>query len=228
MKSSKTLRFLDEHFVWVAVVLSVAAHFGTLWIMTRDTVVVPHAEVKKIVAKVRIFSNPNGNPAAVAKAVEVAKPKPDVKPKPKPDHKVINTKPVEKEAPQETPQENAGPQSFGDDKTGGVVGEGFSTTDGQGDAGVTSNAEPIEKIPPTFPQEARVKGVEGYVLLKFDISEEGKAENIEVIKAEPRNLFEKEAKNAVRKWRYTPRLVSGVPTKILGKEVRIDFKLSGE
>ena len=229
MKSSKSLRFLDENFVWVAVVLSVAAHFGTLLILQRDTVVVPHVEVKKTVAKVRIFANPNGNPNAPAKAVEVAKPKPDIAPKPKPDHKVINTKPIEKDTPQEVvPQEAAGPQSFGDDKTGGVVGEGFSTTDGEGDAGITANAEPIEKIPPTFPQEARIKGVEGYVLLKFDISEQGKAENIEVIKAEPRNLFEKEAKNAVRKWRYTPRMVSGVPTKILGKEVRIDFKLAAE
>ena len=226
MKSSKGLRFLDEYFVWIAVVLSVAAHLVTLLILQRDVVAVPQVEVKKTVAKVRIFANPNGNPNASAKAVEVAKPKPDIKPKPKPDHKVINTKPVEKDTPQEAvPAEAAGPQSFGDDKTGGVVGEGFSTTDGEGDAGVTANAEPIDRIEPTFPKEAAVKGLEGYVLLRFDINEEGKAENIEVLKAEPRNMFEKEAKNAVRKWRYAPRMVNGVAAKMVGKEVRFDFKL---
>lgn len=226
MKSSKSLRFVDEYFVWIAVVLSVAAHFGTLWILQRDAVVVPQVEVKKTVAKVRIFANPNGNPNAVAKAVEVAKPKPVTPPKPRPDRKVINTKPVEKDTPQETvPQEAAGPQSFGDDVTGGVVGEGFSTTDGEGDAGVTANAEPIDRIEPTFPKEAQVKGIEGYVLLRFDINEEGRAENIEVVKSEPRNMFDKEAKTAVRKWKYAPRMVGGVAAKMVGKEVRFDFKL---
>lgn len=226
MKSSKGLRFLDEYFVWIAVLLSVVAHLGTLLILQRDNVAVPQVEVKKSVVKVRIFANPNGNPNASAKAVEVAKPKPDIKPKPKPDHKVINTKPVDKDTPQETvPQETAGPQSFGDDKTGGVVGEGFSTTDGQGDAGVTANAEPIHQADPVYPKEAEAKGLEGFVLLRFDLNEEGKAENIEVLKSEPRNMFEKEAKNAIRKWRYAPHMVNGVAAKVVGKQFRIEFKL---
>ena len=40
MKSSKSLRFLDEYFVWIAVVLSVVAHFGTLLILSRDSIAV--------------------------------------------------------------------------------------------------------------------------------------------------------------------------------------------
>jgi len=220
MKSSKSLRFLDDYFVWIAVGLSLMAHLATLAILQRDNVAAP-VEVKKTVAKVRIFANPNGNPNVQAKAVEIAKPKPA---KPKPNRKVIATKPVAEETPAEVPEETAGPQSFGDDTTGGVVGTGISTAD-TSDPGVTSNVQPIERIEPSFPQEAAIKGIEGYVLLRFNITEDGKAEDIDVVKAEPRNLFEREAKNAVRKWRYKPRLVGGVPTKVLGQEVRFDFKL---
>lgn len=227
MKSSKALGFIDENFVWIAIILSVAAHFGTLLILQRDQVVVPQMEIKKTVAKVRIFSNPNGNPNSQAKVVEVSKPKPQPKPKPKPDHKVINTAKVQEQPVVETPPvENSGPQSFGDDTTGGVVGEGVSTTDGESEGGITSNWEPATKVDPDFPMEARQKGVEGFVLLQMDIDESGKPENIEVIKAEPRNLFEKEAKKAVRQWRYKPRMVNGQAVKVLAHQVRVDFKFS--
>ncbi|RZA25013.1 MAG: energy transducer TonB [Proteobacteria bacterium] len=228
MKSSRAFSFLDDNFVWIAIVLSMAAHFGTLAILQRDNVVVPRIEEKKIVAKVRIFANPGGNPNSSAKAVEVAKPKPQVKPKPRPDRKVISTAKVDDKPAVETPPvENSGPQSFGDDTTGGVVGEGFSTTDGESDAGITSNWEPATRVDPVVPVEAREKGIEGYVLLSLDIDEEGKPENLSVVKAEPRNLFEKEARAAVRKWRYKPRMVNGQAVKVLGHQVRVEFKISG-
>jgi protein TonB len=227
MKSSRALSFVDDNFVWIAIVLSIAAHFGTLAILQRDNVVAPKIEVKKTVAKVRIFANPGGNPNAPAKVVEVAKPKPQVKPKPRPDRKVISTAPVDEKPVEAPPAENSGPQSFGDDTTGGVVGEGFSTTDGESDAGITSNWEPATRVDPIFPKEAAEKGLEGYVLLSLDINEEGVPENLSVVKAEPRNLFEKEAKSAVRKWRYKPRMVNGQAVKVLGHQVRVEFKLSG-
>ncbi|RZA12007.1 MAG: energy transducer TonB, partial [Proteobacteria bacterium] len=109
----------------------------------------------------------------------------------------------------------------------GVVGEGFSTTDGESDGGVTSNWEPATRVDPVFPVEAREKGIEGYVLLSLDIDEEGKPENLSVVKAEPRNLFEKEARAAVRKWRYKPRMVNGQAVKVLGHQVRVEFKFNG-
>lgn len=226
MKSSKALSFVDKNFVWIAIILSVAAHFGTLWILKRDNVPVPVAEVKKTVAKVRIFSNPNGNPKSTTKVVEVAtpKPQPKPKPKPKPDRKVINTAKVAPPVEETPPIENSGPQSFGDDVTGGVVGEGISTTDGESDPGVTSNWEPYEKALPDYPEEAALKGIEGYVQIKMDINEAGVPENIEIVSAQPRNLFEKDARKAVRKWRYKPRMVGGQAVKVLGHQVRLDFK----
>lgn len=223
--SNPRIKLLDENFVWIAVVLSVLAHVATILILKRDTVEIPQIEVKKPVAKVRILANPHGNPNSQAKAVEIAKPQPKPKVQPKPNQRVIATKPVEKEPVEAPPVENSGPQSFGDDTTGGVVGEGFSTTDGETEAGITANAEPIERIEPTYPRDAQLKGIEGYVLLRLDINEEGRAENIQVIAAEPRNMFEREAKAAVRKWQYKPRILNGQAVKMIGKEVRFEFKL---
>jgi protein TonB len=61
-------------------------------------------------------------------------------------------------------------------------------------------------------------------MLRFDITEEGRVENIQVVDANPRNLFEREARNAVKKWKYAPRLANGQAVKVVGREVQIDFK----
>ena len=181
----------------------------------------PAPPEKPHVAKVRILANPNGNPNITqTKAVEIAKPKP----KPKPNTRSLAKNAPKEEPKEEAPQENNAPQSFGDDPTGGVVGTGFSTTDGSSDPGATSNAEPIERVKPEFPQEAALKGIEGWVLLRFDITEEGRVENIEVVNANPRNMFERKARDAVKKWKYAPRMSNGQAVKVIGREVQIDFK----
>jgi protein TonB len=215
--------FVDRHAFSLAVGLSVVLHIGSIAYMNYH----PDDELVQVekpkVAKVRIFANPNGNPNVTqTKVVEIAKPKP--KPKTNPNLRSIATdKPKEAEQPQEDVANNA-PQSFGDDPTGGVVGTGFSTTDGSSDPGANSNAEPIERVKPSFPQEAQLKGIEGWVMLRFDITEEGRVENIQVVDANPRNLFEREARNAVKKWKYAPRLANGQSVKVVGREVQIDFK----
>lgn len=220
-KLRNVFRGLDKNMTWLAVVASVALHVGSIgWMAWKSSEPEP-APQKPNIAKVRILANPNGNPNITqTKAVEIAKPKP----KPKPNARNL-TKAAPKEEPQEVAEEvNNAPQSFGDDPTGGVVGTGFSTTDGSSDPGATANAEPIERVKPEFPQEAALKGIEGWVLLRFDITEEGRVENIEVINANPRNMFERKARDAVKKWKYAPRMANGQAVKVIGREVQIDFK----
>lgn len=216
---------LDKNMAWMAIVLSLSLHVGSIGFMAWRSAHQEAAPEKPSVAKVRIFANPNGNPNVTqTKAVEVVKPKP--KPKPKANTRNLATKVAPKEEEPQVVEEatNNLPQSFGDDPTGGVVGTGFSTTDGTSDAGATANAEPIERVKPEFPQEAALKGIEGWVLLRFDISEDGRVENIEVVSANPRNMFERKARDAVRKWKYAPRMSNGQAVKVIGREVQIDFK----
>jgi protein TonB len=86
---------------------------------------------------------------------------------------------------------------------------------GVGDAATT----PYYKIKPKYPQAALVSGIEGWVLLKVDIKENGEVENVRVVGGQQRNLFQDEARRAVQKWKYKP------STRKTDYEIRVDFKL---
>ena len=212
----------DRYAVRAAIVLSVLFHVGTLGFMViSEHFKSQHVIEKPQAAKVRILYNPNGSKTpTTTKVVEIAKPKPKANPNSRAITKQSDEKP--QEAAEQT---NSAPQSFGDDPTGGVVGTGTSNTDGS--QGKTANAEPIERVKPEFPQEAALKGIEGWVLLRFDITEQGSVENISVVDASPRGMFEKKAREAIRKWKYAPRMSNGSAVRVVGREVQIDFKLEG-
>ncbi|GAA4891813.1 energy transducer TonB [Ferrimonas pelagia] len=87
------------------------------------------------------------------------------------------------------------------------------------------DATPIVRIEPRYPIKAARDGKEGYVILSFTINELGGVEDVQVIEAEPRRLFDQEARRALRKWKYKPKIVDGKPVKQLSQTVRLDFTL---
>ncbi|WP_105169094.1 TonB family protein [Pseudoalteromonas sp. T1lg23B] len=56
---------------------------------------------------------------------------------------------------------------------------------------------------PKYPEEAIRQGVEGWVWLEFDIDNNGKAINIEVVDSYPKHTFTASLLNAVEKWRFS-------------------------
>jgi protein TonB len=64
------------------------------------------------------------------------------------------------------------------------------------------------------------------VKFRVDINEEGRPENITVIEAENRSIFEREARKALRKWKYQPRMVNGQAVRVVGHTILIEFKLT--
>lgn len=79
---------------------------------------------------------------------------------------------------------------------------------------------PVMRIEPIYPDKAVIQKLEGSVLLKFDITADGKTENISVIKSEPANVFDRSARRALKEWQY-----NATGKRHEGELVQLDFLL---
>ena len=83
----------------------------------------------------------------------------------------------------------------------------------------------MERVEPNFPRTAARQDVGGHVVLSFTIAPTGRVEDVVVVEAKPRGLFDRAARAALNRWRYTPRIVDGVPVEVRGVQARFDFQL---
>lgn len=100
-----------------------------------------------------------------------------------------------------------------------------STTAQSGMLDMAGDARPIVRIEPQYPNKAAQEGVEGWVQLSFSISATGEVQNVEIIDAEPKRYFEREARRALRKWKYKPKVVDGVAVEQHNMMVELSFKM---
>jgi len=91
--------------------------------------------------------------------------------------------------------------------------------------GRDGDASPIVRIEPKYPVQAQRDGKEGWVKLSFTINEVGGVEDVEIIDAKPKRLFNKAAKRALKKWKYKPKVVDGKPERRPGLTVQLDFTM---
>ncbi len=94
--------------------------------------------------------------------------------------------------------------------------------------GRDGDATPIVRIEPKYPIQAARDGKEGWVKLSFTINEIGGVIDVKVIEAQPKRIFDKEARRALRKWKYKPKVVDGKAIKQPGLTVQLDFKMNAE
>ncbi len=87
------------------------------------------------------------------------------------------------------------------------------------------DATPVVRIDPRYPIKAARDGKEGYVVLSFTINEIGGVDDVKVIEAKPKRLFDKEARRALKRWKYRPKMVDGKAQKVPNQTVRLDFTL---
>lgn len=84
---------------------------------------------------------------------------------------------------------------------------------------------PIVKVAPVYPRRAQTRGIEGWVLLKFTVTETGSVINPQVVDAEPAGIFDKAAMRAVERFKYKPRVINGQAQQVHNVEHLITFKL---
>lgn len=90
------------------------------------------------------------------------------------------------------------------------------------------DATPIVRINPRYPPEAARDGISGWVLLRFTIDEMGGVTNVEVIDSNPRRMFDQEARRALLRWKYKPKIIDGKAIAQPGMTVQLDFNLDDE
>ncbi|EIA6519620.1 energy transducer TonB [Escherichia coli] len=147
--------------------------------------------------------------------VVIEKPKQKPKPKPKPVKKVEqpkrDVKPVESRPA--SPFENTAPARPTSSTATAATSKPVTS--------VASGPRALSRNQPQYPARAQALRIEGQVKVKFDVTPDGRVDNVQILSAKPANMFEREVKNAMRRWRYEP----GKPGS--GIVVNILFKING-
>ena len=84
---------------------------------------------------------------------------------------------------------------------------------------------PIVKTTAIYPRGALSARLEGYVLLEFTVTGQGKVVDVIVIDQDPPGVFDDAAIEAVSGFRYIPRTIDGQTVDVAGVRYRIEFAL---
>lgn len=93
------------------------------------------------------------------------------------------------------------------------------------DIGQTQAVLPLHRAEPVYPHDALRRRIQGHVTLSFDIDRSGKPMNIKIVEANPARIFNREAINALRRWKYQPQIINGQAQERLDQKVKLEFKL---
>lgn len=75
--------------------------------------------------------------------------------------------------------------------------------------GATSPAVLVKAVQPRYPTQARRRNLEGWVVVSYTVDAEGNVANVSVVDANPRHVFEREATDAVERWKFKPAMRNG-------------------
>ncbi|MEC7268787.1 MAG: energy transducer TonB [Pseudomonadota bacterium] len=100
---------------------------------------------------------------------------------------------------------------------------GYITVDGET---IEIEVERSYQTPATYPRKALRLEREGYVIIEFDVAQDGSVIDPYVLEGEPAGLFNRAAMKSIRKWIYEPSNYDGVPVQVNDVQVRINFNLT--
>ena len=98
-----------------------------------------------------------------------------------------------------------------------VSGVGFGVSDGE--------YLPIVKVAPVYPSRALSRGLEGYVIVEFTVTQTGAVKDVFVVESTS-SLFERAAVDAAYKFKYKPRVIDGVAVEVPGVQNKISFEIT--
>lgn len=95
------------------------------------------------------------------------------------------------------------------------------------EGGILDPSSPLAQflVSPRYPGRALARGLEGYVDVHFDVSATGATENIQVMNAQPKGIFENAAVAAVKRWKFRPKSIKGRAVAFRGMSRRVVFEI---
>ena len=76
-----------------------------------------------------------------------------------------------------------------------------------------------------YPPAAKAEGIEGYVVIRYEVTAEGIVINAEVVEAEPEGVFEEAALASIVQWRFRAATEGGRPVETPGLVSTLRFRL---
>ena len=89
---------------------------------------------------------------------------------------------------------------------------------------------PIVTIQPQYPQRAASRGIEGWCLVEFTVTAQGTVneDSIQVIDADPQNIFDSASRRAVSRFKFNARVQDGQPVAVPGVRYLFRYNLADE
>lgn len=194
----------------IALLLAAIVTFAVFWIM--QTLVLSSGSVveEQFSTQIIDFVDVSQDDEVVTKQRQAKKPPQQKKPPPKPD------------LPKPDVQDNVSEKIAIGDLT---MDTDFDVSSGL--SGAISDGEylPLVKVAPQYPRRAAQRGIEGYVIISFTVDATGRVVDPIVIEAQPKNIFNRAALAAVKKFKYKPKVIDGKPIEVQNVKNIIRFQL---
>lgn len=136
-------------------------------------------------------------------------------------------------APEKPPQEvQRDMRRLSDSSSSGLTGLSIDIPEIDIDIGIGTDIAlareliPLVRVPPDYPISALSRGIEGYVILRFTVTETGSVTDPEVLRSDPEGVFDRAATRAVLRFKYQPQFADGKPVAVK-TFTRLTFKLAG-
>ncbi|MGM0783830.1 MAG: TonB family protein [Pseudomonadota bacterium] len=129
---------------------------------------------------------------------ELVEQRPEPRPEPEPE-----PQPEPEPAPQPAPASKAVEATTDETAVAERAADASETSREPVDVG---SPTPTSRVPPDYPVRAQRRGMEGHVELTFVIRPDGSVDpgSIQVVEAQPGNVFDKAARQAVARWQFEP------------------------
>jgi protein TonB len=120
------------------------------------------------------------------------------------------------EQPPPPPEMNMAKNMKPGDAVGEVIpmvdtGVELETATSLGVGGTDRDIVPLVQVDPEYPPRARQQRIEGWVDVGFTITPVGTVENAQILASKPAYVFDRAVLQAIRKWRYNPKIEDGKP-----------------